>query len=125
MSVSYPLDDRLKDGLALGRLLFKDYNVEIFVLGESKSEMAKLQDKRAHAIHVKRTIELNNADVIVDAIFGTGFSGKLGSEAKSVLQTLNKLDGYKIACDIPSGIRINGECDNNKVDMPIKSISNL
>ena len=101
------------DGLALGRLLFKDYNVEIFVLGESKSRMAKLQDKRAHAIHVKRTIELNNADVIVDAIFGTGFSGKLGSEAKSVLQTLNKLDGYKIACDIPSGIRINGECDTN------------
>jgi len=101
------------DGLALSRLLFKDYEVQIFSLKESKSEMAKLQDKRAHCIHVKRTIELNEADVIVDAIFGTGFSGKLDSEAKSVLQTLNKLNAYKIACDIPSGIHKNGVCDKN------------
>ena len=99
------------DGLALSRLLYKDYAVEIFVLKEPKSEMAQLQDKRAHAIHVKRTLYLNESDVIVDAIFGTGFKGSLDVESKSVLQTLNKLNGYKIACDIPSGLQINGECE--------------
>jgi len=99
------------DGLALSRLLYKDYEVEIFIVKEATSEMAKLQNKRAHAIHVKRTIYLNEYDLIVDAIFGTGFKGSLDLESKSVLQTLNKLHGYKIACDIPSGLQINGECD--------------
>ncbi len=101
------------DGLALSRLLYKDYEVEIFILKEPKSEMAKLQDRRAHAIHVKRTIYLNDCDIIVDAIFGTGFKGSLDVESKSVMQTLNKLNGYKISCDIPSGLRVNGECDSN------------
>jgi len=107
------------DGLALSRLLFKDYNVEIFTVKEPKSEMAKLQDKRAHAIHVKRTLYLNESDVIVDAIFGTGFNGTLDVESKSVLQTLNKRKGYKIACDIPSGIDIAGICDKNSFQADI------
>ena len=101
------------DGLALSRLLHKEYNVNIFTVKEAKKEMAILQDRRAHAIHVKRTIYLNDCDVIVDAIFGTGFDGSLDVESKSVMQTLNSLSAYKIACDIPSGMRINGECDKD------------
>ena len=101
------------DGLALSRLLHKEYKVNIFIVKEAKKEMAILQDKRAHSIHIKRTIYLNDCDVIVDAIFGTGFDGSLDVESKSVIQTLNSLSAYKIACDIPSGMRINGECDRN------------
>ncbi len=101
------------DGLALSRLLHKEYKVNIFIVKEAKKEMAIRQDKRAHAIHVKRTLYLNDCDVIVDAIFGTGFDGSLDVEVKSVMQTLNSLSAYKIACDIPSGMRINGECDRD------------
>jgi len=101
------------DGLALARLLHKEYDLKIFIVNEPKSPMAQLQDKRAHAIHVPRTLYLNEADVIVDAIFGTGFNGVLDVEAKSVMQALNKLSAYKIACDIPSGIKANGECDRD------------
>jgi len=101
------------DGLALARLLHKDFQVNIFIVNEAKKEMAILQDKRAHAIHVKRTIYLNDCDVLIDAIFGTGFDGSLDVEAKSVMQTLNSLSAYKIACDIPSGMRITGECDRD------------
>jgi len=101
------------DGLALSRLLHKDFSVNIFIVKEAKSEMAKLQDKRAHAIHVPRTLYLSDSDIIVDAIFGTGFNGTLDVETKSVMQTLNKLNAYKIACDTPSGMRINGECDRD------------
>jgi len=101
------------DGLALARLLHGDYNVEIFYVKEPKSPMAILQINRAHAIGVKSTIELNQCDVLVDALYGTGFNRKFDYESSAVMQTINKLNSYKIACDIPSGINSNGECDKD------------
>ena len=101
------------DGIALARLLHGDYDVRIFFVKEPKSPMAKLQNRRAHAIGVKVTIELNECDVLVDAIVGTGFKGALNYEANAVMQTINRLKAFKIACDIPSGLKINGECDAN------------
>lgn len=101
------------DGLALARLLHAEYKVEIFYVQEPKSPMAKLQLDRAHAIGVKSTFELNQCDILVDALYGTGFSRDFDHESKSVMQTINKLKAYKIACDIPSGIKANGICDEN------------
>jgi len=98
------------DGIALSRLLHLDYDVYLFYVKEAKSHMAILQQKRAHAVGVKLTIELNECDVLVDAIVGTGFKGEFNYEAKAVMQTINKLDAYKIACDIPSGLKSNGQC---------------
>ena len=101
------------DGIALSRLLYIEYDVRVFHIKEPKSAMAILQQKRAEAIGVKPTIELNECDVVVDAVYGTGFSGEFNYEAKAVLQTINRLDAFKIACDIPSGLKINGECDRD------------
>ena len=101
------------DGLVLSRLLVGDYDIHAFYVNESKSDMAKLQQKRAYSVGVKTTIELNECDVIVDAIFGTGFKGNLDYEEKAVMQTINNLDAYKIACDVPSGLKSTGECDDN------------
>jgi ADP-dependent NAD(P)H-hydrate dehydratase / NAD(P)H-hydrate epimerase len=101
------------DGLALARLLHYDYNVEIFYVNAHKSPMAILQIDRAHAIGVKSTFELNKCDVLVDALFGTGFKGNFNYEAKAVMQTINKLNAYKIACDIPSGIEQDGKCNKD------------
>jgi len=101
------------DGIALGRLLHGDYDVTLFHVKEPKSDMAILQQKRAYAIGVKSTIELNKCDLLVDAVYGTGFRGEFNYEAKAVMQTINKLDCYKIACDIPSGLKSNGMCDEN------------
>lgn len=107
------------DGLALARLLHKDYNVKIFYVHEPKSPMAILQLNRAHAIGVKSTIELNKCDILVDALYGTGFNRDFDYEASAVMQTINKLNAYKIACDIPSGLKKNGECDKNTFNADI------
>ena len=101
------------DGLALARLLHCDYDVEIFYVKKPKSPMAILQLDRAHAIGVKSTFELNKCDVLVDALYGTGFNKEFNNEAKAVMQTINKLDAYKIACDIPSGIEQDGKCNED------------
>lgn len=101
------------DGLALARLLHGDYNVQIFYVKPPKSPMASLQLQRSHVIGVDSTIELNECDVLVDALYGTGFSREFDCEENVVMQTINKLSAYKIACDIPSGIKQNGQCDKN------------
>lgn len=99
------------DGIALSRLLAYDYNVKLFYVKDSKSPMAILQHKRAHAVGVETTYEINSCDVVVDAVLGTGFDGTFSSEVDAVIRTINQLDAYKLACDIPSGIKRDGQCD--------------
>ncbi len=99
------------DGMALARLLAYDYKVKLFYVKDSKSPMAILQHKRAQAMGVKTTFELNRCDVVVDAVLGTGFDGIFSSEVDAVIRTINQLDAYKLACDIPSGLKSDGQCD--------------
>ena len=90
------------DGIACARLLHGDYDVGIYYAKEPKSEMAKLQQKRAEAVGVKVLCELYDADVIVDALVGTGFSGELSPKLSILMDIMNDSTAYKIACDIPS-----------------------
>jgi hydroxyethylthiazole kinase-like uncharacterized protein yjeF len=90
------------DGIACARLLHGDYDVEILYVKNPKSDMAILQSNRAKAIGVKQANNTLDAQVVVDAIVGTGFKGEFNSQITQLIQKLNKLDAYKIACDIPS-----------------------
>lgn len=46
---------------------------------------------------------LRNADIIVDAVFGTGFSGVLDYNLTQLANTVNSLPAKKVAVDVPSG----------------------
>ncbi|MCK9336300.1 MAG: NAD(P)H-hydrate dehydratase [Arcobacteraceae bacterium] len=98
------------DGMALARLAQEEYIVTLVVLSPPTSPMAKLQLQRAIklGIEITDTIEAKNFDVIVDAIFGSGLNKSLSSFYIDTINTLNNLDGVKIACDIPSGLDIDG-----------------
>ncbi len=50
-------------------------------------------------------------DIIVDCLFGVGLNRQIEGKYKEIVEKINAIDCYKIACDIPSGI--NG--DNGKV----------
>lgn len=107
------------DGLALARLLHYDYDVKVFYVKRPKSPMAILQAQRTKAIGVTSTMDLDQCDAIVDAVYGTGFKGKITHNAKSVIQAINHLDTFKIACDIPSGIQEDGQCDENTFEADV------
>jgi ADP-dependent NAD(P)H-hydrate dehydratase / NAD(P)H-hydrate epimerase len=100
------------DGIALARLLFGDYDVKLVLVGELMSDMAKLQLKRMQSLGGKVTKEFESADVIVDAIFGSGLKRELDDDTVKIINTLNELNGHKIACDISTGIDEHGNIKN-------------
>ena len=50
------------------------------------------------------------ADMIVDALFGTGLSGQLNDEYKQLIESINACNCPILAVDIPSGL----DCDNGQ-----------
>lgn len=97
------------DGIALARLLHKNYNVFLYLHTEAKTPMAKLQEKRAKSIKVEFVKEIKSADIVVDCLFGTGLNKALDSKTVKLIEDLNNLNAYKISCDIPSGINSKGQ----------------
>lgn len=97
------------DGIALARLLYKAYNVSLYFYSQPKSNMAKLQLKRANSLNINITENLHQADIIVDCIFGSGLNKPLKDDAIKLIDELNNFDSIKIACDIPSGINNKGQ----------------
>ncbi|QIR75835.1 NAD(P)H-hydrate dehydratase [Sulfurospirillum diekertiae] len=95
------------DGIVAARLLHGAYNISIYLPFELKSALAKRQLERAKKVGVVIVDELINADIYVDALFGAGLNRPLDTFTCKLLETLNTRKGYKIACDIPSGILSN------------------
>ena len=92
------------DGIVAARILHGAHNVSIYLPYELKSDLAKCQLERAKKVGVKLVDTLIDADVYVDALFGAGLNRPLDAPTCKLIETLNAKKGYKIACDIPSGI---------------------
>lgn len=104
------------DGLALARRLFGKYSVYVFCVKNPKTSESLVQLKMTQSIGVPflseqefyALLDSKRINVIVDCLFGTGFSGIPDEKSCKILNTVNSYECYKIACDIPSGIDKNG-----------------
>ena len=97
------------DGITLARLLHGDFKIFLYMPYEAKSKMAKLQLQRLLKLGVQPIEDIPlQVDVIVDALFGTGFSKPLDEKGIELIKSLNRMKAKKIACDIPTGIDPNG-----------------
>ena len=96
------------DGVTLARILKGDYEVYLYLPLNAKSKMCQLQLQRAKKVGIKPFEEIKSCDVIVDAIFGSGLNKPLSEDITKIVEELNLLKGYKIACDIPTGIDTKG-----------------
>jgi len=92
------------DGIVLARQLHGDYDVKLCVPFGVKSEMAIMQLERATLLGIKVAEELSDADIVVDALFGAGLNKPLNESTVHVIHQLNAFKGYKIACDMPTGV---------------------
>jgi len=92
------------DGIALARQLHGDYEVKLYVPFTLHSAMVKVQLERALLLGVKRVDTINQADVVVDALFGAGLNRHIDEDTEHILHQLNAIQAHKIACDIPTGV---------------------
>src|SRR4051794_30856920 len=80
----------------------------------------------AHGQHVRIVderagdTELGEPDVIVDALFGTGFSGEPRPDAAALIDRINALQARVFAIDVPSGVDAStGEVPGAVVDADV------
>jgi NAD(P)H-hydrate epimerase len=108
------------DGLALARhLLFEGADINVLLLSSYEnlsldakvnynifSSLVKYYPKSKIILFGERKSLsfLSKADIIVDAIFGTGITGDISEPYKTVISTANKINCKKISVDIPSGL---------------------
>lgn len=111
------------DGLVVSRLALQaGYQVTTLLVSESSLTCNELY--QADALRALVALQVNNGKVIsissvqqlnsiistqtyavvIDALFGIGFRGQLSSLFQGIIQSLNTLDGKKIAIDVPSGV---------------------
>jgi len=107
------------DGLAAARHLYQQgIDTSVFLLAEA----SKLKGDAAVNFNIAKNIgipikevhsdedikeficHLKCADLVIDAIFGTGIKGAIEGVAAHVINAINVYNGYVIAVDIPSGI---------------------
>jgi len=109
------------DGITLARLMqFGFSSVKLYIPFGVRSEMAQRQLKRVELLEYVEVVDvLSDADIIVDALFGAGLSRPLNETAQDIVNGMNGLNGFKIACDIPSGIDKKGYVANEVFDADV------
>lgn len=97
------------DGFAIGRILLeKGINVTMVFAGhmESRTEetTCQMEGFLQAGGRICDTFEMDEYDVVVDALFGIGLSRNITGSYLELLEKMNELGGRKLAVDIPSGI---------------------
>ncbi len=116
------------DGFVIARhLKNKNYAVQLFCLGpeEKLSDDTRKNYKRANEVgitthFVSNLSQLkisNETDLIVDAIFGTGFSGIPKGITNEAIAYINSLNKTTVSVDLPSGVNADtGACEGNVIN---------
>lgn len=112
------------DGLALARFLAnRKIEVKVFLLadiGLSKEASLNLEVLKNMQVETKvyhEGMDLEDPDLIVDALLGTGFTGNIEGTLKDLVEKVNRLSAIKVAIDIPTGL--NG--DNGSGDIYVEN----
>ena len=111
------------DGFVVARLLNEQgVDVKVYLVdGEPKTPDAVTNyDLIKDVVSFPGSYE--PADVIVDAIYGTGFHGELNEKAAKAVRFINSSSSYVFALDIPSGLSgdaLKGDPDPVKADCTI------
>ena len=104
------------DGFVIARhLLSMGFAVTVMLAGRSKEivhESAKKNFLSLSYLNEIPILEVTDssdipkveADVVVDALLGTGTKGSLKAPIRQMVEQINSLSGFKIAVDVPTGI---------------------
>ncbi|MBB6238582.1 hydroxyethylthiazole kinase-like uncharacterized protein yjeF [Pedobacter sp. AK013] len=108
------------DGLAIAHLLLANgyENLKIYIVNFSKKQsddfainLQRIEETRCKKTIVNQASDLKNlkADLIIDAILGSGLNKPLSGEFEALVQAINKLNKKVYAVDIPTGFFAEGK----------------
>ena len=109
------------DGFVIARYLMQwGFYCKIFLLGDESKMTPETYSNFEFCKELKINIEkidnkkpdLENFQVIVDAIFGIGFKGEIRGFAKAVIVSINETKKLCFSIDIPSGVDANSGAAN-------------
>ena len=117
------------DGIACARILYEwGFNVEIFVVGkeekftgQTRAQVDLVVNSEADLKIVEPSELITDRDdfknvIVIDAIFGVGFKGKLEGDLEKLARYLNMFNSVKVAIDIPSGVNgSNGRVESTAI----------
>lgn len=113
------------DGFVVARLAYeKQYQVKVYQLGDASNiqgdALAALQRLEGAGISVKPwagSEEFSDADVIIDALLGTGFEGDVHEEYQQAINAANQSNAGILAVDLPSGVNaLNGGVSGSAIN---------
>jgi len=105
------------DGFVVARHLSGKAEVDVLFLGDEEKlkEEGKINFERIkndvmiQLMEDYEQINFSEYDIIIDALLGTGFSGEIKEPIDSVIDMINSSEGYKIAVDVPSGMKVEAD----------------
>lgn len=114
------------DGLALARMLSNTghavivYILEFGYMGTNdfQANLARLHDTQANINYIsgeENIKEINEYDIVIDAILGSGLNRGLDGLTASVVQHLNASGNEIISIDIPTGLFADKSAEGNTV----------
>ena len=117
------------DGIACGRILYEwGFNVEIFVVGKEEKFTGQTRAQVDLAVNSEADLKIVEPSelitdrddfknvIVIDAIFGVGFKGKLEGDLEKLARYLNMFNSVKVAIDIPSGVNgSNGRVESTAI----------
>ncbi|HNU88291.1 MAG TPA: NAD(P)H-hydrate dehydratase [Ferruginibacter sp.] len=114
------------DGLAIARMLIKHHcSVTVYILefGNMGSDDFQINLARLHEcctdIHFIQSAEffpvLNDTDVVIDALFGTGLNKPLEGISKELVAHINQSSCTIVSIDLPSGLFADKSSKSNTV----------
>ncbi len=100
------------DGFALACILSNEgFSPVIYKVEDDISDDAYYFEKQAKELgvlindYVPHLNQLEDADIIVDCLLGTGFKGKVEGIYRDAIEEINSyLDAFVVSCDINSGV---------------------
>lgn len=99
------------DGFVIARLAAQDgFTVRVVlaegkpVTADAKTNFHRLDQFNVTICAIEQMDRLVDADVVVDALYGTGFHGELRPAGEKACRLMNQSGAYIAALDLPSGI---------------------
>ena len=99
------------DGFVAADLLSNDTEVDVLFIGdeekmkkEASANYKKLLNNHGVQFVSYESIDFDDYYIIIDAILGIGYKGRLNKEILNVVDDINKSKSFKIAIDIPTGM---------------------